>query len=234
LETLQKHGNFRATKSCLALLSYAAEHRLRQVLELTLQCAKTRRGIFPGYSLPLAPPSFSTRAWIAQERKKISEERARKRYALNLPDEGEQNESGAQLLRRKRAAEDARHREKVEEANVALSHELDSLKKMRRKRPAPPKIQRSTEDRDAESNIETGTRANASVGRGSSFTLSHAGPETTPSKLSASEEFAASNRSGPTVQLRDVVRALEMDPLTRKSRLVERWASRIQRMLATS
>jgi hypothetical protein len=231
LEALQRHGNLRAAKSCLALLSQAAETRLRQVLERTLQWTAARRQAYPRYALTLVVPESSVRRVLAQQRKKLLEERARKRYALNLPDEGENADTGVQLHHRRLALEQARQREKVQETNVALSGMLAALTAARRKRPVPTRTRPSTTDYErADANDGTTAEPDWESERRTKPRLAarqHA--STAPEASAASSTLPRGMSAYSTIQLRDAIRALAADPLARKSRLLERWAMRIQK-----
>jgi hypothetical protein len=231
LEALQRHGNLRAAKSCLALLSQAAETRLRQVLERTLQWTAARRQAYPRYALTLVVPESSVRRVLAQQRKKLLEERARKRYALNLPDEGENADTGVQLHHRRLALEQARQREKVQETNVALSGMLAALTAARRKRPVPTRTRPSTTDYErADANDGTTAEPDWESERRTKPRLAarqHA--NTAPEASAASSTLPRGMSAYSTIQLRDAIRALAADPLARKSRLLERWAMRIQK-----
>ena len=225
LPRLHQHGDMRMAKQCVAMVSLAAEERLRDVLEAVIRAARIRREqhLPPGTAPQYTGPSVAER--IRQEQDALERERARKRIALGIEDDAEhlRRALDADAKVRQRLAEDARHREKVKETNVALSGMLAHLTAARRKR-AAPSASRETPEPKAEG--DDGARGVAGAANEPPTT-------TAPAPATALAHHAtAPPPAQRIITLRDVLLVLQHDPLCRKSRFIHKWRSALQRVPA--
>ncbi|KAK4537251.1 hypothetical protein CDCA_CDCA11G3276 [Cyanidium caldarium] len=226
LPRLHQHGDMRMAKQCVAMVSLAAEERLRDVLEGVIRAARIRReqhlppGTAPQYT------GLSVAERIRQEQDALERERARKRIALGIEDDAEhlRRALDADAKVRQRLAEDARHREKVKETNVALSGMLAHLTAARRKRAAPSASRETPEPKP-----DGGGDARGVTG------AANAPPTATaPAPATALTHHATPPPPAQRIiTLRDVLLVLQHDPLCRKSRFIHKWRWALQRVPAT-